>query len=217
MFINSGQKSWQWRERLIALEYLQRRPYFLHPWQPTAEMQGWRTKNQITSEKLTLCHDTRYVITVKDEFQKMRQRKKEKKVGWNEKVDFSGSRWNMQSYILTHSRLKRESFQWLWILFHSTHSWSNDRERERERGGGEPMGTERVWITWYNMSVNIGSHDITIPSPWSDNVLWAVWWLLLNLIFLPQFPWKERPTFRPERKIINQTEIIWVFCFVFDS
>ena len=142
MFINSGQKSWQWRERLIALEYLQRRPYFLHPWQPTAEMQGWRTKNQITSEKLTLCHDTRYVITVKDEFQKMRQRKKEKKVGWNEKVDFSGSRWNMQSYILTHSRLKRESFQWLWILFHSTHSWSNgrERERERERGGGSRWG-----------------------------------------------------------------------------
>ena len=49
-----------------------------------------------------------------------------------------------------------------------------------------------ICLTWYNMLVNIGSRDITIPSSWSRDVLWAVWLLLLNLIFLPQVSWKRR-------------------------
>ena len=49
------------------------------------------------------------------------------------------------------------------------------------------------------MSVSIGSRDITIPSEENialGDVRWAVWWLLLNLIFLPQLSWKRRYTFR---------------------
>ena len=49
-----------------------------------------------------------------------------------------------------------------------------------------------ICLTWYNMLVNIGSRDITIPSNLSSDVLWAVWLLLLNLIFLPQLSWKRR-------------------------
>ena len=78
------------------------------------------------------------------------------------------------------------------------HVLYRERERETETETERQRQTDRqtdMLHTWYNMSVSIGSRDTTIPSPSSDDVLWAVWWLLVSLIFLPQLSWKLRHTF----------------------
>ena len=64
------------------------------------------------------------------------------------------------------------------------------------------------------MSVNIGSCDITTPSYSSyssNNVHWAVWLLLLNVMFLPQLSWKRSYAFRSANKDIKNELVLQRF------
>ena len=57
------------------------------------------------------------------------------------------------------------------------------------------------------MLVNIKSPAVTIPPQWYDDVLWAVCWLLLRLMFLPQLSWKRR-------EMAFKTEKLWLTDYI---